>query len=180
MPGDGDPVLTNIMGYQSPDINTARFYSEIIKGSRDDMFRSMWGTTYQTAGKRETATGRFIDAAPVVDRLSDISYTFSKMHKFLLDCYGKVILRQRNYQSSVTYGTRYVFEGPDDVLKRYMEASRENVSDLTRMDMQMRYIEAEYKDDPLELAKRKKLAQIEPFPTLSSEKVIESSYIPDG
>lgn len=177
-PQDGDPVIGKLMGYESPDINTARFYQEVIRGSRDEMFRAMWGTTYQTAGKRETATGRFIDAAPVVDRLSDISYTFSKMHKFLLDCYGKVILRDPSYESSVTYGTRYVFEGPDDILKRYLEAGRENVSDLTRLDMQMRYIEAEYKDDPLELAKRKKLAQIEPFPTMSAEKVIESNAIP--
>lgn len=178
-PQDGDPVIGRLMGFESPDINTARFYREIIVASRDDMFRAMWGTTYQTAGKRETATGRFIDAAPVVDRLSDISYTFSKMHKFLLDCYGKVLLRNPQYESSVTYGTRYVFEGPDDILKRYMESSRENVSDLTRLDMQMRYIEAEYKDDPLELAKRKKLSQIEPFPTLSAEKVLESQYIPE-
>ena len=178
-PQDGDPVIGKLMGYESPDINTARFYTEVIRASRDEMFRAMWGTTYQTAGKRETATGRFIDAAPVVDRLSDISYTFSKMHKFLLDCYGKVLLRDPKYQSSVTYGTRYVFEGPDDILKRYLDAGRENVSDLTRLDMQMRYIEAEYKDDPLELAKRKKLSKIEPFPTLSAEKVIESVYIPE-
>lgn len=179
-PQDGDPVIPKIMGYESPDINTARFYQEVIKGSRDEMFRAMWGTTYQTSGKRETATGRFIDAAPVVDRLSDISYTFAKMHKFLLDCYGKVILRNPNYESSVTYGTRYIFEAPDDILKRYLEAGRENVSDLTRLDMQLRYIDAEYKDDPIELSKRKKLSKIEPFPTLSAEKVIDSAYIPDN
>ncbi len=177
-PQDGDPVITKLMGYESPDLQTAQFYLNMIKGSREEMFRSQWGTTYELGGKRETATGRFLDAQPVVDRLTDISYTFAKMHKFLLDCYGKVILNDPRYESSVTYGTRYILEGPDDVLQKYMEVSRENVSDLTRMDLKMRYIDAEYKDDPIELVKRKKLAHIEPFPTLSQEKVIDSNSIP--
>jgi len=178
-PQDGDPVITKLMGYESPDLQTAKFYVELIKASRDDMFRAMWGTTYEMSGKRETATGRFIDAQPVVDRMKDISYTFAKMHKFLLDCYGKVLLNNPTYESSVTYGTRYILEGADDVLQRYMEVSRENVSDMTRMDLNIRYIDAEYKDDPIELLKRKKLALIEPLPTLSSDKVIDSMSIPE-
>jgi hypothetical protein len=179
LPQDGDTVLTKPMGFESPDLQTAIFYDKVVKSQREEMFRAMWGTTYEVGGKRETATGRFLDAQPVNDRLGDISYTFAKMHKFLLDCYGIVILRNNNYQSSVTYGRRYVFEGPDDILERYKEISREPVSDLTKMDLQARYFEAEYQDDPIELVKRKKLMKIEPFPTLSCKDVMGLEGLPN-
>ncbi len=180
VPQDGDPILSKIMGFESPDLETARFYESVIKSQREEMFRSMWGTTYEVGGKRETATGRFLDAQPVNDRLGDMSYTFAKMHKFLLDCYGIVILQKPNYESSVTYGRRYILEGADDILKKYQEVSRDPVSDLTKMDLQLRYIEAEYQDDPIELLKRKKIMKIEPFPTLSCEKVMEMQFLPDN
>jgi len=179
MPQDGDPILNKIMGFESPDLETARFYESIIKSQREEMFRAMWGTTYEVGGKRETATGRFLDAQPVNDRLGDMSYTFAKMHKFLLDCYGIVLLRNPRYESSVSYGRRYVFEGPDDILQKYQEVSRDPVSEITKMDLQSRYIEAEYQDDPIELKKRKKLMKIEPFPTISCEKVFNMQGIPE-
>jgi hypothetical protein len=180
VPQDGDPILNKMMGFESPDLETAKFYESVIKSQREEMFRAMWGTTYEVGGKRETATGRFLDAQPVNDRLGDMSYTFAKMHKFLLDCYGTVILQKQNYESSVTYGRRYVFEGPDDILQKYQEVSRDPVSDLTKMDLQLRYIEAEYQDDPIELVKRKKLMRVEPFPALSCEKVMTMEFITES
>ncbi len=179
LPQDGDPILDKIMGYESPDLETAKFYDAVIKSQREEMFRAMWGTTYEVGGKRETATGRFLDAQPVNDRLGDMSYTFAKMHKFLLDCYGIVILRNNKYESSVTYGRRYVFEGPDDILDKYKEVSDTSVSDLTKMDLQQRYFEAEYQDDPIQLVKRKKFMRVEPFPTLTCEKVLSIPEIPE-
>ncbi len=179
MPQDGDPILNKLMGFESPDLETSRFYESVVKSQREEMFRAMWGTTYEVGGKRETATGRFLDAQPVNDRLGDMSYTFAKMHKFLLDCYGIVRLRNKKYESSVTYGRRYVFEGPDDILEKYKEISREPVSDLTKMDLQQRYFEAEYQDDPIQLVKRKKLMRIEPFPSLSCEKVMAIESLPN-
>lgn len=178
-PQDGDPILEKLMGYESPDLETAKFYEAVIKSQREEMFRAMWGTTYEVGGKRETATGRFLDAQPVNDRLGDMSYTFAKMHKFLLDCYGIVILQNKKYESSVTYGRRYVFEGPDDILDKYKEVSEKPVSDLTKMDLQQRYFEAEYQDDPIQLVKRKKLMRVEPFPTLTCEKVLSLPGLPD-
>lgn len=179
LPMGDDPVIQKLMGFESPDLETARFYEGVVKSHREEMFRAMWGTTYEVGGKRETATGRFLDAQPVNDRLGDMSDTFSKIHKFLLDCYGVVILRNPKYESSVTYGRRYVFEGPDDILTKYVEVSRENVSDMTKLDLQIRYIESEYQDDPIERKKRLKLLRIEPFPALSCEKVVAIQGLPE-
>jgi len=177
-PEDGETAIApNVAGYVQPDLNTAEFYNSVIEKARNTMFQAMWGTTMEQGGKRETATGRFLDAQPVQDRLRDISDTFAKLHKFMLDCFGKVLLRNPRYESSVSYGTRYILESPDDILDKYMEASREKISEVATIDMRNRYFEAEYQNDPLGLSNRKKLASIEPFPSLSVKEVSEMDFI---
>jgi len=179
-PQEGDPVIApNVAGYVSPDLETMRFYEESVEKCKNAMFQAMWGTTYEQGGKRETATGRFLDSQPVQDRLRDISDTFANYHKFMLDCYAKVLLRNPKYESSVTYGKRYILEGADDILTKLLEASRENVSDLVTRDMLNRYIEAEYQDDNIELIKRKKLSHIEPFPSMKIADVCAIEGMPD-
>lgn len=180
-PMEGDPLLSkdNIAGTISPNLETAKFYEDSIDKQRQIMFQAVWGTTYEQGGKRETATGRWIDAAPVRDRLRDISDTFSKLHKFLLDCYGKVLLGDSSYESFVSYGDRYILENPDDLLKKYQEATNYSVSELVLMDLRNQYFEAEYQNDPLELMKFKKLSKIEPFPTLTTKQVVELDWVTD-
>lgn len=180
-PQDGEHVLApNVAGFVSPDIQTMEFYERSIEKAKNSMFQAMWGTTYEQGGKRETATGRFLDAQPVQDRLGDFSDTFAKFHKFMLDCYGKVVLLDRKYESSVSYGKRYILEAPDDLLDKYVEVSRENVSELGILDLRNRYFEAEYQNDPIELVKRKKLAKIEPFPTMKVLDVMKEVSIPEN
>lgn len=180
-PQEGDPVLNkdNIAGTISPNLETAKYYEDAIDKQRQMMFQAIWGTTYEQGGKRETATGRWIDAAPVRDRLRDVSDTFAKLHKFLLDCYGKVILSKVNYESYVSYGDRYILENPDDLLKKYQEATNYNVSELVILDLRNQYFEAEYQNDALELMKFKKLSKIEPFPTMKISDVINAEFIND-
>jgi len=178
-PMEGEPTLApNVAGYVQPDLQSAKFYNELIEKARNTMFQAMWGTTYQQGGKRETATGRFLDAQPVQDRLKDISYSFSKIHKFLLDCYGKIILGRKDYESAVYYGNRYILDSPDDILDKYIETSKESVSDIAKLDMMDRYFEAEYQNDPMGLMKRKKMANVEPFPTVSVLDVSNMAFLP--
>jgi len=180
VPQDGETkIAPEVAGFVSPDISMMKFYQEMEGELKNSMFQATWGTTYEGGGKRETATGRFLDAQPVQDRLRDISYTFAGMHQFLLDAYGKVLLVNPNYESSVSYGTRYILESPDDILDKYIEGSRENISEVGILDLRNRYFEAEYQNDPLELSKKKKLAKIEPFPTMKVNDVLSSDIISD-
>lgn len=175
VPMDGDPVLApNLMGFVSPDLQTATFYATKIEKDRNVMFQAMWGTTYEQGGKRETATGRFLDAQPVQDRLRDMSSTFSNFHRFMLTCYGIVILRNPKYRPSVSYGMRYILEGSDDVLKKYTEATTYDISDVVYLDLRNQYLEAEYQNDPVELLKLQKLANVEPFPTMKISDVMST------
>ena len=177
-PQDGEVAIApNVAGFVSPDLGTMKFYEEMEIKLKNSMFQATWGTTYEQGGKRETATGRFLDSQPVQDRLRDVSYTFARMHEFLLNAYGKVLLKNNDYESSVSYGTRYILESPDDILDKYIEGSRENISEVGILDLRNRYFEAEYQNDPLELSKKKKLAKIEPFPTMKVNDVLSSEVI---
>lgn len=177
VPQDGDPILSRFMGFESPDLETAKFYTTMIEKGKNTMFQSIWGTTYEQGGKRETATGRFLDAQPVQDRLMGVSDTFSKMHKFMLDCYGKVLLRDPNYNSAVSYGVRYVWESPDEILNKLVEATQYGVPDSVIIDLRNRYLEAEYQNDSMELYKKRKLAKFEPFPTVSASEVSAMEFL---
>jgi hypothetical protein len=173
-----DPA-PNVAGYVNPSIEIWKKYDENIRDSRNYLYQVLWGTTFEQGGRNETATGRFIDTQPVQDRLRDISHTFSLLHQFILDCYGSISLNKRDYKSYVSYGTRYAIETPDEILKVLMEASREKVSDLILQDMRAKYFYAEYQNDDIELAKKQKLARIEPFPNMTITEVIGTELIKD-
>jgi len=173
---ENDPA-PNVAGYVNPSIEIWKKYDDNIKATRDYLFQVLWGTTFEQGGRNETATGRFIDVQPVQDRLRDISHTFSLMHQFILDCYGIITLRRKDYKSFVSYGTRYVSENPDEILKTLMEASRDKVSDVILHDMRAKYFFAEYQNDDVELAKKQKIARIEPFPNMSVTEVMGSEII---
>jgi len=180
VPQDGsEKIAPEVAGYVSPDLQSAKFYVDYIDKDKENMFQAIWGTKHEQSGKRETATGRWLDSQPVEDRLGDMSDTFAKLHKFMLDAYVIVITRNPRYESSVTYGRRYILESPDDILDKYVETSAKNVSDMVNVDLKNRYFEAEYQNDPLELVKRKKLSKVEPFPTMSSSQVASEVSISD-
>jgi hypothetical protein len=178
IPQDGEHILApHLMGFASPDLETAKFYKDMISSGKRDMFQSIWGTTYESSGKRETATGRWLDQQPVEDRLREVSETFANMHRFMLNCYGKVLLNNNRYESSVSYGTRYILESPDDILNKLIEVCSQNTPDSIKVDLMKRYLEAEYQNDSMELFKRRKLSKLEPFPSISSEKVAVMDFL---
>ena len=173
---ENDPA-PNVAGYVNPSIEIWKKYDDNIRDTRNYLFQVLWGTTFEQGGRNETATGRFIDTQPVQDRLRDVSHTFSLLHQFILDCYGIITLRRPDYNSFVSYGTRYVIESPDEILKTLMDASREKVSDMILQDMRAKYFYAEYQNDEIELAKKQKISRIEPFPSMSITEVTSNELI---
>ena len=173
---ENDPA-PNVAGYVNPSIEIWKKYDENIRDTRNYLFQVLWGTTFEQGGRNETATGRFIDTQPVQDRLRDVSHTFSLLHQFILDCYGIITLNDPKYKAFVSYGTRYVIESPDEILKTLMDASREKVSDVILQDMRAKYFFAEYQNDDIELAKKQKISRIEPFPNMSVTEVSSNELI---
>lgn len=175
VPTNDDPVLApNIAGVIQPSTEWIKSMSDFEDRAIMKMYKSLWGDVKQSSGKRETATGRIIDAQPSVDRLRDHSLTFAKLHKFYMDEIAEISTRKR-VNSSVFYGTRYLLETSDEIVSKLNEAKRDGAPSSVIIDLVSRYYDSEYQNDDVELIKRKKIASLEPFPDISASDVIKSN-----
>ena len=164
-------VAPNIGDYISPDLATWKQYKEDIQDLKDSMYQSLWGATYSTLGKNETATGRALNVQPQAERVASISKTFSTLHQFILDCYGKVVLFDKNYSSEVSYGTRYLMESPDEILKNFIDSKESDLPVMLQNDLLDKYYQTEHTNNNAEYLKSKKIIATDPFPTLTASEV---------
>lgn len=162
-------VAPNVAGYVEP----SKIYYEIatadLNALQDAMQFTMWGNhaqpQVQASGKQDatkTATEIVTDQQPMIDRLTEISESAEKRHKFILDSLIKVQLAPGYAGSSVSYGRRYHIEGPDVLLEKYNTARKNGVSVSLLSDMWQQYIESEYVSDPIGLEIATKLKGVEP------------------
>lgn len=172
IPREGEHILApNVAGYINPSMEVWKQYKEDIADLKTDMFQSIWGTTYTTEGKNETATGRMLNVQPEAERVTWISKTFSSIHNFVLDCYGKVILSNKNYQSNVSYGTRYLMESPDAILNTLRDAKKDGLPTLIQKNLTYKYYQTEYQNNNEEYQKISKVLSVDPFPSMSAQEV---------
>lgn len=174
IPKDDEQKITpDVGGYINPSIEIWNKYNEDILKIRNEMFQTLWGTTYESEGKNETATGKLLDSQPAQDRLGSSSLTFAKIHEFILDCYGQVAFLNTSYKSSVSYGTRYLIETPDEALKRFSEASEKKLPSILQNDLLDKFYQTEYASNNIEYVKIKKIIAVDPFPFSTAKEVQE-------
>ena len=174
IPKDGeDKLAPDVGGYINPSIEIWKQYKEDIADLKIDMFQCLWGSTYKTDTTNETATGRLLNVQPEAERVSGISKTFASIHQFLLDCYGIVATQSKDYQSQVSYGTRYLMESPDEVLSTFVEAVKEGLPVIVKSDLLDRFYQTEYANNSDEYIKKKKILSVDPFPMMTATEVKE-------
>lgn len=174
IPEDGDAnIFPHFGGYINPSIEVWKQYDEVIKNNRIYMFQSLWGSVFSTQGENETATSHLLNVQPEAERVSGISETFSKIHKFILDTYGKAILFKKDYESNVSYGTRYLMESPDELLNRFKESKKEGLPIILQQDLLDKYYQTEYANNNPEYLKTKKIIDADPFPGMSAKDVAD-------
>jgi hypothetical protein len=103
------------------------------------------------------------DVKPQSDRLTPISDSGAKRHKFILDGAVKIQIQPSYPGSSVNYGKRYMLEGPDVLWEKYQDARIKGAAASVLDDLLMEYYEAKYDSDPVKLAIQSKLMKVEPF-----------------
>ena len=178
IPQEGEQKITpDVGGYINPSIEVADMYDKCIKDNRMYMFQALWGTVFTTQGENETATSHLLNAQPETERVYGISETFSRLHKFILDCYGQAILSRKDYHSDVAYGTRYLMESPDALLERFTISKKESLPTLLQQDLLDKYYQTEYANNNSEYIKTKKLLQVDPFPSMSAQEVKDLGVI---
>jgi hypothetical protein len=174
LPRDNEsPIIApNTEWFVSPDLETWAQYNDDLKEMEDKVDSTMWGTKRVTAATNETATGRFIDVQPVINRLTSYSHNVEWVHNQLTGLVQSWTAGQATDSTyHFSYGHRFIIEGPDVLLKTYIE-SRDKGANNTILDKELdEYILAKYQNNSTLLNAMLKKREVEPYVHQSIEEV---------
>jgi hypothetical protein len=173
LPREDDQIVTpNIEGFVSPDLETWARYNEDIKDMEDLIESTMWGTKRQTEGEAETATGRFIDVQPVMNKLGVFTDNVQWVHNQLANWVENWVFGMpKESEYHVSYGRRFIIESPDVILDKYTEARTKGDNNTILDKLLDEYILSKYQSDPVMLDKMQKKRFIEPYVHNSTQEV---------
>lgn len=180
MPGPDDVrIAPDIAGFVSPDLTTWQQYKEDLKDTEELMISTIWGTDRFRQGGNETATGRWIDVQPVINRLDRYADNAEWVMNELLEMLVKWADKADTKASvRVSLGRSFVIESSEVLLERYMTARKDGAS-ATVLDRLLReYISSKYKNNPERLQNELNKAILEPHVHLSIKEVSDI-YGPD-
>lgn len=164
--GDDKIIAPDVAGFITPDLEYLKQSREEIQKLEDLMYNTHWGTEQVkqgTSGNPETATGRFIDAQPVNERLSKYADAAEVIEKFIVDALGQFYFGTKYQGCTITYGRRFIIEGPDQLWNKYEQARKSGAPNNALDDHYREYLEAKFQANTIELQKYMKMARVEPF-----------------
>lgn len=137
--------------------------TESLDRGWDIIYFSQWGTTVSKDSDNETATGRFLDAQPVNNRLNKYSKSIEIAHTSIANFIGKFYFPETFEFSVIQYGRRYLIETPDQIWKKYLESKKDNAPTSTLDLLIFQYYESEFRENEQLFIYETKKAKLEPF-----------------
>lgn len=174
------PKVDKVAGFESPDLDTMGAQRVELSHLFDLMFKSFWGTTEERGGEadRATATGRFIDTQPVINKLFELSTMLEVVKSAIYDIAADHIAPNSKLTTHISTGKRFLVETPDQIWKLYTESKASGADDST-LDYQLsQYYEAEFQSDEYQRDYMLKLMQIDPFPHMTVIQLMSLESIP--
>jgi hypothetical protein len=163
-PSKDEPEIKDKGGYISPDLDYLEYADKSLSMLEELIDRTHWGTIREkdTKGDKETATGRYIDLQPIVNRLTRYAKAAEYIEEFITNHEGEFLFNTAYKGCGVNLGRRFMIENPDDIWTRYQDA-RKNGSPLNALDDLLRdYYETKYQANQQELQKYLQLMKLEP------------------
>ena len=168
-------VAPNLAGFIQPDIKTWEQYKNDIKDQEEKASNTIWGTAKAKEGSNETATGRFIDVQPVMNKLNvfadNVEWVHNELVKFVLRWQDNNPETNNTYQKS--YGRGFIIESPDELLKRYHEGRKDGSNFVVLDRLLTEYLTSKYKNNHSVLEYNLKKMAVEPYIHLSIQQVFE-------
>jgi len=167
-PDKENPEIKEKAGFVSPDLKYLEYSDGHLQLLETIMFRTQWGTyiqenVAQAPGEKETATGRFLDAQPVVKRLAVYAGALESIEKFILDAI--IFWTYRINDSAAPHlGRRFLVESPDALWTKYSDARTKGAGDTALDDLLRDYFQTKL-SGPLhkkELDRKLKELELEP------------------
>jgi len=166
---DQPTIAPNIAGYISPDLATWGEYNNELEMLENIANGTLWGTTYERQSN-ETATGRFIDVQPVMNRLNKYADVAEAMENQLVEWYANALdpnKKKDERVASIMYGRRYIIEPTDVILSKYQEAKKNGDNAVILDRLYGEYLTSKFKNDPQSLRISLIKSEVEPYLHLS-------------
>jgi hypothetical protein len=180
-PDKDSPILNTPGGYLYMPVEPLEMMYTSIDRTWNRIFFSHWGTVVSRDSGKDysTATGRYIDAQPVNNRLNKYSKSIEKTHTAIADFLGRYHFPLTFKQAFIQYGRRYLIETPDQIWEKYVNAKKLDAPVSSLDILLFQYLESEYRENETMFIVEHKKAQLEPFVHWSISTVRESETIPD-
>lgn len=173
------PVIApNIAGFVSPDLETLKHMEESRVSLESLIEYTMWGTQTMKQGKgtNETATGRYLDIQPLINKLHVFSDSAEEVENMLAQYVIKLVDTLGRNKDKIyvkTYGRRFIIESPDVLLEKYNKA-RSSGTPITVLDKMLEeIISSKYKNDMNMRSKMHKKSLVEPFVHYSIKEIFD-------
>lgn len=150
-------------GYIFAPIDAWTSQTNSVDRTWDIIFFSQWGTTVSKGEKNETATGRFLDAQPVNNRLNKYSTSIETSQSALATFIGEWNFPETFEKASVQKGRRYLIETPDQIWDKYLKAKKDNAPISTLDLLLLQFYESEFRENEQLLIYEIKKSKLEPF-----------------
>jgi hypothetical protein len=165
-PKPGDVTITpDIAGYISPDLDTWKQYNEETESLESLSEKTLWGTIIEH-GQNETATGRFIDVQPVMNKLNKYAdyaqWVEQQLTEWIINGFDPLKPKDKRV-SMISYGRRYIIEGPDVILAKYEEAKKNSSNSVILDRLFNEYLTSKFKNDPEWLRLMLIKSEVEPY-----------------
>ncbi len=173
------PVIApNIAGFVSPDLDTLKHMEESRVSLESLIEYTMWGTQTMKQGNKtnETATGRYLDIQPLINKLHVFSDSAEEVENMLAQYVIKLVDTLGSDKDKIyvkTYGRRFIIESPDVLLEKYNKA-RTSGTPITVLDKMLEeIISSKYKNDMDMRSKMHKKSLVEPFVHYSIKEIYD-------
>lgn len=167
------PNINKAMGWEAPPLEVWKQYNDEEDRLIDKLNKTHWGSIFIEGGN-DTATGRFIDTQPVINRLNDYSDVAEWIDWQFCEWIVNFKLPTKSKEDDVVmlgYGRRFIIESPDVLLKLYNE-SKASGDPISILDKQLTdYLTAKYKTDIETLSEMLLKKELEPYPHYTFDEV---------
>lgn len=165
-----------IYGYASPDIKSWEKQDNSLSDLEALMKATYWGIALETKtsgpstaqNNKETATKTYFNQRPI-EAVLNLRATWAESTENLIAEFIGISLFGTGFKGSgINYGRDWQLKTSNELLDEYMTMRTKGVPDFVLDDAMDRYLRSLYQNSPIQLAKAKKMLDVEPFPHITT------------
>lgn len=175
VPSEGQPDLRNPVSITSVDRQSLDYNVNEVERLKNDIIDSSVGvdasviTTQAINEKQVTAT--YESKTTILGRIKNV---FEEARKFVDETICRLRYGNSFIDASISMGTSFFILSPMDMRNNYTAAKNSGASESELDAMRIRIIQAEYKNDPVQLQKMLTLNYVEPLRHMTRSEAIDA------